>query len=67
MRPGERLWRVKMAWQTLFAGPLRVKVVIERPDGTELMHFYPLKERTVEYGMKVDIGFTVGEVEFSEV
>jgi hypothetical protein len=62
----DSIWRVKMAWKTLFAGPLRVKVVIEREDGTELMYFYPL-DRTVEYGMIVDLRFTVGEVEFSDV
>jgi hypothetical protein len=66
MRAGERMWRVKLAWKTLFAGPLRIKVTIEKPDGTELMYFYPL-DREVTYGMRVDLSFTVGEVEFSEV
>jgi hypothetical protein len=62
----DRIWRVRMAWKTLLAGPLRVKVVIERPDGTELYHFYPL-DRDVEYGMHVDLSFDVGAVELSEV
>lgn len=56
---------MKLAWKTLFAGPLRVKVVIERPDGTELAHFYPL-DRDVLYGMRVDMSFTVGDFDLTE-
>ena len=65
MKAGDRMWRVKLAWKTLFAGPLKIKVVIERPDGTELMYFYPL-DREVTYGTRVDLAFTVGEIELSE-
>ena len=42
-----------------FAGPLRVKVTLEREDGTELVHSYPL-DRAVEYGDQVEMKFTVG-------
>lgn len=63
----EHLWRIRMAWRTLLAGPLRVKVTVERPDGTELYHFYPL-DRDVTYGMRVDLAFEIGsEFELSEV
>lgn len=65
MSAGDRIWRMKLAWKTLFAGPLRIKVTIERPDGTELAHFYPL-DRDVLYGMRVDMSFTVGDFDLTE-
>lgn len=37
----KRVFNMEM-WRAVFAGPLKVKVVIERPDGTELYHFYPV-------------------------
>lgn len=51
---------VEVNLRALFAGPLRVKVTLERADGTELMHSYPL-DRTVKYGDQVEMKFTVGD------
>lgn len=61
-----RAFMNKDLWRTLFAGPLRVKVVVEREDGTELYHVYPLDGQTVEWGQTVHVDFEVG-VDFSEI
>jgi hypothetical protein len=46
-------------WRAIFAGPLKIKVVIERPDGTELYHFYPVSH-DVHAGQTVHLDFEVG-------
>jgi hypothetical protein len=46
--------------RAMFAGPLRVKVTLEREDGTELLHSY--LPRTVRFGDQVEMKFTAGEI-----
>lgn len=48
-------------WRRMHDGPLRVKVTIERGDGTELHYFY--LARTVLLGDTVSVEFEVGRVE----
>lgn len=50
----------KSLWKSLFAGPLRVRITLERPDGTEVYHFYPLDSDTVVAGQRVHVDFEVG-------
>lgn len=52
-------------WRAVFAGPLKVRVVVERPDGTELYHFYPV-DHDVYAGQQVHLDFEIG-LHLSEV
>ncbi len=49
---------VEETLRAALAGPLRVKVTLEREDGTELMHSY--LPRTVRWGDQVELKFTAG-------
>lgn len=60
MRGRFRTFLNRDLWRAMFAGPLRVKVIVERLDGTELYHFYPLGSDTVEAGQTVNLEFEIG-------
>ncbi len=55
--PGEDTLRITPDWERALTRPVRVKVVVEDQDGTELYYFYPLGDRTVTPGR--DAGFSV--------
>jgi hypothetical protein len=57
---GDEALRATLAGLPLFVGPLRVKVTLEREDGTELLHAY--LPRTVRFGDQVEMKFTAGEI-----
>ncbi len=44
----------------LFAGPLRVRLVVEKEDGTPLYDVYPLGNGTIEYGQSIHIDHEIG-------
>jgi hypothetical protein len=56
----EETQRALFAGLPLFAGALRVKVTLERKDGTELLHAY--LPSTVRFGDQVEMKFTAGEI-----
>jgi hypothetical protein len=49
------LEQLRAEWRTLSAGPLRVRVTVEREDGTELYHLYPFAGQHLEYGMTISV------------
>ena len=55
--PGEDTLRITPGWAMMEGRPVRVKVVLEDEDGTELYYFFPLGDRTVRPGQVA--GFTV--------
>jgi len=59
MEDSQKVVSREEALRPMLAGPLRVKVTLEREDGTELLHSY--LHRTVRRGMQVEIKFTVGD------
>lgn len=51
----------KQVWRSIFAGPLRIVLLVEREDGTELYRMFPLgSEAGVYAGQTVSLDFEVG-------
>jgi hypothetical protein len=51
-------------WQKMHDGPLRIKVTVEREDGTELYSVYPLTA-SAHYGDTVEMTMIIGQIELT--